>query len=185
MLLEAELLVRAEDVLVEVLGRIRPEDEAVGLPRLHPGAGPASLGAAVERHLSSEARLLACLGAPPAQGGDVASVARAVVLAAGRVDDGDAPVPSADGTAVAVRPLLVRATLERALLAHYAAAYLGSTACPLTEELARPLWELTAPEALSWRQAGWFRAPLPLPDHVSWRDRFLLTAGHPPHPLGH
>ena len=81
--------------------------------------------------------------------------------------------------------LLLRATVARSLLAHYVAAYLGSTACPLPEELARPLWELTAPDAERWRGLGFFRDPMPLPDNVSWRDRFLLTAGHLPHPLGH
>lgn len=80
---------------------------------------------------------------------------------------------------------LLRLTLERALLAHYVAAYLGSTACPLPEELAQPLWELTQPDAGAWRERGYFRSPMPLPDHVSWRDRFLLDAGHEPHPLGH
>lgn len=185
MLHEAELLVRAEDVLVEVLGRIRPEDETIALPPMHPGADAAPLGAAVERHLRSEARLLACLGAPAADGTDVPSAARAVVAAAAGVVDGETVVRAPDGQAVAVRDVLVLATLERSLLAHYVAAYLGSTACPLTEELARPLHELTAPRASHWRQAGWFRAPMPLPDHVSWRDRFLLSAGHEPHPLGH
>ena len=76
--------------------------------------------------------------------------------------------------------------MERSLLAHYVAAYLGSTACPLPEELARPLHELTGPDAAAWRRLGHFREPiLPLPPHVSWRDRFLLEAGHEPHPLGH
>lgn len=79
---------------------------------------------------------------------------------------------------------LLQACLERSLLAHYVAAHLGSTACPLSEELARPLWELTAPDAARWRERGHFRTPLPLPEHVSWRDRFLLTAGHEPHPFG-
>lgn len=80
---------------------------------------------------------------------------------------------------------LLCATIERCLLAHYVAAFLGSTACPLPEELARPLWELTVPQAQQWRERGHFRPPMPLPDHVSWRDRFLLDAGHEPHPAGH
>ncbi|MBC7374208.1 MAG: hypothetical protein H7323_09480, partial [Frankiales bacterium] len=54
---------------------------------------------------------------------------------------------------------LLGATIERSLLAHYVAAFLGSTACPLPEELARPLWELTAPQAQSWRDRGYFRPP--------------------------
>ena len=33
------------------------------------------------------------------------------------------------------------------------------------------------------RSIGIFRDPLPMPDDVSWRDRFLLSAGRDPHPL--
>lgn len=80
---------------------------------------------------------------------------------------------------------LLVTTIERSLLAHYVAAFLGSTACPLPEELARPLWELTQPDASLWRERGYFRPAMPLPAHVSWRDRFLLDAGHEPHPAGH
>ena len=91
-----------------------------------------------------------------------------------------------DGAGGAGRELLLRAAVARALLAHHVAtAALGSTACPLPEELARPLWELTGRDAAAWRALGWFREPLPLPPHVSWRDRFLRTAGHDPHPAAH
>jgi hypothetical protein len=61
---------------------------------------------------------------------------------------------------------------------------LGSRACPLPEHLARGLLEGTGPQAAQWRAAGYFREPLPYPPgHVSWRDRFLLTAGRDPHPF--
>ena len=86
---------------------------------------------------------------------------------------------------LAARDYLLRLTVNRSLIAHYVAAYLGSTACPLPEELARPLWELTAPDAAAWRSLGVFREPLPIPELASWRDTFLRTAGHEPHPLGH
>ena len=43
-------------------------------------------------------------------------------------------------------------------------------------------WSGDGWDAGTWRARGWFREPLPLPPHVSWRDRFLLTAGHDPHP---
>ena len=70
-----------------------------------------------------------------------------------------------------------------AFLAHDIAMAIGSRACPLPEELARPMYEITAPEAERWRSYGVFRAPLPLPEgHVSWRDQFLLMAGRDPHP---
>ena len=50
---------------------------------------------------------------------------------------------------------------------------------------AKGMWEGTWPVAARWRELGLFGEPLPLPDHVSWRDRFLLCAGRDPHPLVH
>ncbi len=186
MLHEAALLVMAEDVLVEVLGRVRPQDEDVVLPRMHVRAtAPRTMAVAIAEHLRDEADVRSALtGMPQDVDGEVAVAARRTCEVVRGQDDGERVVRGA-GAPVTVRVLLVRATVERALLAHYVAAYLGSTACPLTEELARPLWEVTGPDAATWRRDGWFREPLPLPPHVSWRDRFLLTAGHLPHPLGH
>lgn len=186
MLHETALLTMAEDMLVEVLGRVRPQDEDVVLPPLHVrAAAPRTLARAITDHLQDEADVCSALtGLVEPVAKDVAAAARRTCEVAARQDDGERVVRS-DGRPVRVRALLLRTTLERSLLAHYVAAHLGSTACPLPEELARPLWELTSQDAQAWRRAGWFRDPLPLPPHVSWRDRFLLTAGHPPHPLGH
>lgn len=182
MLPEAELFVMAELMLVEVLGRIREPDEQVELPPMHPGSPrPVTMAQAVQDHLREDRLVPELLGGPPPPpDADVAQVAEAACAAARQVaEDGS----SAQG--LTAREFLLRSTLTRAFLAHYVAAYLGSTACPLPEELARPLSELTGPQAARWRELGWFRAPMPLPEHVSWRDRFLLDAGHEPHPLGH
>jgi len=196
MLREAELFVMAEQMLVEVLGRIRAQDQDIVLPPMYGGAArPMSMSQAVQRYAREDALVPAVLDGRPAQpegqggpaGGPdpgVPRIAAAACAAAGRVTDGDAVVHGADGDLPA-RDYLLRTTVARSLLAHYVAAFLGSTACPLPEELARPLWELTAPEAPAWRRLGYFRDPMPLPENVSWRDRFLLTAGHQPHPLGH
>lgn len=189
MLHEAELFVSAETMLVEVLGRVRPQDEAIVLPPMSPRSPrPVPIGQAVEEHVRADLELPGVLTGQdlPHAGldGDVAAAARQACDAAAAVADGDRLLDTTEG-ALTARDVLLRATLQRSLLAHYVAAYLGSTACPLPEELARPLWELTAPDAESWRGLGWFRAPMALPPHVSWRDRFLLTAGHEPHPLGH
>ena len=177
MLPEAEVFVQAEQMLVEVLGRIRPEDEQRVLPALHPGApAPASMRQAVAQQVRDDTALAVALRGPAVPPGSSVAQAADAACAAARGVTGDRP---------GVREELLQATLARSLLAHYVAAYLGSTACPLPEELARPLWELTRPDAERWRALGWFREPLPLPPHVSCRDRFLLSAGHPAHPLGH
>jgi len=188
---EAELFVMAETMLVEVLGRVRPQDEGIVLPPMSPRSPrPVPIGPAVERHVREDLALPGLLQGqalgPPgsAADGDVAAAAQRACAAAVAVVDGDRVLPTPEGELTA-RDVLLRSTLQRSLLAHYVAAYLGSTACPLPEELARPLWELTVTDAESWRRLGWFREPMALPPHVSWRDRFLLTAGHEPHPLGH
>jgi hypothetical protein len=203
MLREAELFVMAEEMLVEVLGRIRDEDRDIVLPPRWeaPGADQAApLRQVVEQYARDEASVPGALSGrtpddiPRGAPGDglpshdrqaaVVRLAAAACAAARAATDGDAVVRTGDGD-LSVRTYLQRLTVTRSLVAHYVAAYLGSTACPLPEELARPLWEATHPEADAWRALGIFRAPLPLPDHVSWRDRFLLSAGHQPHPLGH
>ena len=184
---EAELFVAAEHMLVEVLGRVRRRDHDIVLPAMHPRApGAQTIESAVLQQVQADVALAAALEGrpgPPVPPTDVGGAARRACAAAVTVDGGRRV--RAVGRELPMRDLLLEATVERSLLAHYVAAYLGSTACPLPEELARPLWELTAPHADAWRRAGWFREPLELPPHVSWRDRFLLTAGHLPHPLGH
>ncbi len=206
MLREAELFVMAEQMLVEVLGRIRAEDLEIVLPPMFAGADdPAPLHQVVAQHAVADAwvpdllagRSPGTFGRERYDGGLLGEERQATVVrladeacaAAGRVTDGDAVVHGFHGD-LPTRDFLLRSTVERSLVAHYVATYLGSTACPLPEELARPLWELTAPQAATCRAVGMFREPLPLPDdvlpdQVSWRDRFLLSAGHLPHPLGH
>lgn len=187
---EAELFVMAEQMTEEVLGRVRPEDGGILLPPLlGPPARTRTIREASQEHCAEDALVPAVVSGRwsadtrdpgPAGAGDT----RLVCAAVAGLEDGDLVVPTPYGQ-FALREYLLQATVSRSLLAHYVAAYLGSTACPLPEELARPLCELTFPDADRWRALGWFFAPMPLPPHVSWRDRFLLTAGHEPHPLGH
>ena len=190
MLREAELFVMAEVMLVEVLSRVRPQDQDIVLPELATRADrPLTIAEAVADHLAEDAQVPGVLagGEVLPSGGPASSTAATAedaCDAARKVVDGEAVVVSVHGE-LSARAFLLRSTMARSLLAHYVAAYLGSTACPLPEELARPLWELTAPEAPAWRALGWFHDPMALPPHVSWRDRFLLDAGHQPHPLGH
>lgn len=203
MLREAELFVMAEQMLVEVLGRIRPADQDIVLPPLVGIAGAdgvSELRSVVDQYAADDAAVPHVLAGGRAgefdqdelgqqlRGDDrqaaIVRIADAASAAAGGVSRGDAVVHTVSGDAT-TRDFLLRLTVCRSLLAHYVAAYLGSTACPLPEELARPLWQLTAPHAVAWRSTGIFRNPLPVPELASWRDTFLLSAGHAPHPLGH
>lgn len=201
MLVDAELFVIADEMLVEVLSRIREADLSLELPPLleRPDYDSRStLRFAVQVHLRSEdaaQRALTGQEAVPCPAIDrtlPASALQAMVVAAAAVSS-RAAKQAQDSRAILTTPqglmstedYLRQLTLTRCLVAHYVAAVLGSTACPLPEELARPLWELTSPAAERWRARGYFRAPLPLPEHVSWRDRFLLHAGHEQHPHVH
>lgn len=192
MLREAELFAMAEVMLVEVLGRIRDQDRDIVLPPLTdlPGAEKASpMGTIAERYAEDDACVPTILAGGSADAverddPDVTRIAEAARAAAFAVSDGDAIVHARYGD-VTTRHYLLRLSVNRSLVAHYVAAYLGSTACPLPEELARPLLELTGPDAGTWRSLGIFHEPMPAPDLASWRDRFLLMAGHLPHPLGH
>lgn len=167
MLRDAELFVMAENMLVEVLGRIRPEHHTIVVPPLAGviGTDPAAtLPDLVRAHLADDAQVPARLAdrpdpamgssdpvTPLAEDSPIASalhdavvrVAAAACTAARKVSDGGRRRPGPDGP-VAATQYLRRLRVVRCLTAHYVAAYLGSTACPLPEELARPLWELTA-----------------------------------------
>jgi hypothetical protein len=201
MIREAELFVMSEDVLVEVVGRVRGEQWDIVLPPLldQPGTDrPAAMRLAVGEYARDDAWVPDLLAGrspdeigPDRFGGDllgadphtaVTKYAEQACAAARAVDDGGATVHAA-GRDLGVRDYLTELTLTRAFLAHEIAMHLGSRACPLTEELARGLCAVTGPEAQRWRAAGFFREPVPLPADVSWRDRFLLTAGRDPHPL--
>jgi len=120
------------------------------------------------------------LGAEPQA--TIPRISAAARAAASELTDGAAPVHGEVATVPASDHLWQR-DIARCFLAHDVAMHLGSRACPFTEELACGMWEGTWPDAARWRERGMFGAPLPLPDDVSWRDRFLLCAGRDPHPL--
>jgi hypothetical protein len=200
MIHEAELFVLAEQVAVEVLSRVRPEHRNIKVPPLHdlPGADHVTVASVVRDHARDDAwvpDLLAgrtmdeigrdryagdLLGSDP-----VACLARlgdAAVMAARKATDGAAVVHTGAGD-LSTSEYLLRGAIARTFAAHEVAVHIGSV-CPLTEELARKMWERTEPESERWRSLGIFGAPLlPVPDDVSWRDRYLMAAGRDPHPL--
>jgi hypothetical protein len=203
MIREAELFVMAEQVLVEVLGRIRAEHWDIEIPPLFdvPGADrPTPMRRLVDDYAHEDAwvpdvlagRTMDEVGRGRFAGdllgddphGNLTRISEAACAAARLVTDGDATVHAGYGD-VPVRDHLSRLTIARSFTAHDIAMHLGSRACPLTEELARGMWEASGPEAEKWRSLGIFREPMPMPADVSWRDRFLLSAGRDPHPLHH
>jgi hypothetical protein len=178
---EAELFVQAEQVLLEVLGRIRDEDRDLVLPPLYAGGEPVPMGQVVEVQAADDAEVAALLGTPAADGprgsawqGDAACAAVTAVEDDGELATPDGPVP--------VRAYLQEQVMVRCFRAHDVAMGLGSRACPLPEDLSRGIWELTHDDAARWRARGLWGEPGVEPDHVSWRDRFLLAAGRDPHP---
>ena len=202
MIREAELFVLAEEMLLEVLGRIRTAHRNIIIPPMFdmPGADqPKHIRELVAHYARDDAwvpdmlagRTMAEVG-PDKYDGDLlgtepqAALARIVAAAdaaARTVTDPDATVHCSFGD-IPAREYFLQLNIARSFLAHDIAMGIGSRACPLPEELARPMYELTAPEAERWRSYGVFRTPLPLPEgHVSWRDRFLLMSGRDPHPF--
>lgn len=180
MLREAELFVQAEQMLQEVLGRVRPADADLPLPPVRAGDRPTTMGEVGAVQAAEDAAVAADLGAPDPAGPDAGTwqgdAASAAVTA---VEDETLRVGSGQ---VPVRTYLQEAVMVRCFRAHDVAMGLGSRACPLPEDLARGIWELTHDDAEHWRAAGMWGTPMPEPDHVSWRDRFLLAAGRDPHP---
>jgi hypothetical protein len=202
MIREAELFVMAEETLLEVLGRIRSEHRNIIIPPMFdmPGADqPRPLRDLAAHYARDDAwvpdmlagRTMAEVG-PDKYDGDLlnpdtqaalARITEAACAAARTVTDPEATVHCSFGD-ISAREYLLQLDIARCFLAHDIAMALGSRACPLPEELARPMYELTAPEAERRRSYGVFRTPLPFPEgHVSWRDQFLLMAGRDPHPF--
>lgn len=202
MIREAELFVQAEAVLVEVLGRIRAQDWRIAMPPtadMPRTAKPLTIRQAVRHYARDNAMLPDLLaGRTLAEIGDaydgdllapdplrsVAQLSEATRAVVEKVTDGSASVDPASGEST-VSGCLWRRDIARCFLAHDVAMHLGSRACPFTEDLARGMWEGTWPVAQRWRDAGLFGEPMELPPEVSWRDRFLLSAGRDPHPLDH
>ncbi|MFC4944774.1 hypothetical protein [Pseudonocardia sp. GCM10023141] len=204
MIHEADLFVMAEDTLVEVLSRVRTEQQwDIVIPAMFdvPDADrPRTIRQLVAHYAFDDSwvpDMLAgatmddigrdffdgdLLGSDPQMA--IVRISDAACAAARKVTDPDAVVHCSFGD-VTTSEYFMQINIVRCFLAHDVAFHLGSTACPLPEELARPMWEATAPVADRWRSLGIFREPLPIPDDASWRDRFLRAAGRDPHPVFH
>jgi hypothetical protein len=189
MIRDAELFVMAEDVLVEVIGRVRGEDRTIEMRPLADRESDVAetIRRRLARHVADDLGVPDLLaGREPQDQGSVHEVLGDDAAGAARSAAEKACAAARDVDDEGVAVMLRRLTIERALLAHEIAMHLGSRACPLTEDLARGLCELTEPEPehARWVAEGLFREPLtPFPDDVSWRDRWLMVTGRDPHPF--
>jgi hypothetical protein len=145
---EAELFVAAEEMLLEVIGRIRGDQWRVALPPLlDAGADrPAPLRTVVARHAAEEARVPDLLAGRPPTGAadglsdaDVPRLTAAACAAAREFGDRDGMVRTAAGD-VTVAEYLWQLTMARSFLAHDIAMALGSRACPLPEDWPAGCW---------------------------------------------
>lgn len=202
MIAEAELFVKAETMLLEVLGRVRPEHRGLVIPPVFdmPGTDrPRLLRELVAHYARDDAWVPDMLAGstmaevgPDKFDGDLlgsdtraalTQIVEAACAAAGTVTDPGATVHCGFGD-VTTSNYLWQLNIARCFIAHDIAMALGSRACPLPEDLAKGMYDGLKADAPRWRELGVFRAPLPLPaGHVSWRDQFLLMAGRDPHPF--
>jgi hypothetical protein len=197
MIREAELFVLADEAAVRVITQIRPGHWETMLPPLFdmPGADEARpLRRAVNHYAYDNAwvpDLLAGrtmdevgrdrfdgdrLGADPAAA--VARISADACAAARRVTDRDAVVHCSYGD-VPVWDYFWQLNIARTVAAHDIAAHIGVD-CPISEELARGMWEGTEPAADMWRSFGIYRSPVTVPADASWRDRYVALTGRQP-----
>ncbi len=107
--------------------------------------------------------------------GNIARIAEDARAAAAKVTERDAVVHCGYGD-VPAWDYFWQLNVARSLAAHDIARHLGAES-PLSEELARAMWEGTAPAADMWRSFGIYRQEVPVADGASWRARYLGLTG--------
>jgi hypothetical protein len=107
--------------------------------------------------------------------GNMARIAERARAAAARVTDRDAVVHCGFGD-VPAWDYFWQLNVARTLAAHDIARHLGAES-PVSEELAKAMWEGTAPSADMWRSFGIYREEAPVPEGASWRARYLALTG--------
>jgi hypothetical protein len=194
MIHEAEVFQLADQAAVHAFKLVGPEDMDSVLPPLFdmPGADqPLPLRQVLTHAAYDEAwipdmlagRTMEEVGRDTYDGdllgddphGSIARIAERARAAAGRVTDRDAVVHCAYGD-VPVWDYFWQLNVARTLAAHDIARHLGAES-PVSEELAKAMWEGTAPAADTWRSFGIYREEVAVPDGASWRARYLGLTG--------
>ncbi|RSM61959.1 TIGR03086 family protein [Kibdelosporangium aridum] len=110
--------------------------------------------------------------------GNINRIAEAALAAAREVTDRDATVHCAYGD-VPAWDYFWQLNIARSLVAHDLALHIGVPS-PITEELARGMYEGTAPSADMWRSFGIYRQPVEVGEDASWKDKYLALTGRQP-----
>jgi hypothetical protein len=194
---EAEVFVLADQAAVRVYGQIREDQWNSELPPLFemPGADqPVPLRQAINHYAYDNSwvpDMLAgrtmdevgrdrfdgdLLGSDPR--GNLERISAAARDAARTVTDRDAIVHCSYGD-VPTWDYFWQLNVARTIGAHDVAKLIGADN-PLSEELARGMWEGTGAAAPMWRSMGIFRSPVPVSAEAPWRDRFLALTGRQP-----
>jgi hypothetical protein len=194
MIHEAAVFHRADEAAVRAFALVGPEDMDSVLPPVFdmPGADrPVPLRQVLAHAAYDEAwipdllagRTMDEVGRDAYDGdllgddphGSIARIAARARAAAAQATDRDAVVHCSYGD-VPAWDYFWQLNVARTLIADDIARHLGAES-PVTEELARAMWEGTAPAADMWRSFGVYREEVPVPDGASWRARYLGLTG--------
>jgi hypothetical protein len=194
---EAEVFVLTDQAAVQVYGQIREDQWDSMLPPLFemPGADqPVPLRQAINHYAYDNSwvpHMLAgrtmdevgherfdgdLVGRDPR--GNLERISAAARDAARTVTDRDAIVHCSYGD-VPTWDYFWQLNIARTIGAHDVAQLIGADN-PLSEELARGMWEGTEAAAPMWRSMGIFRSRVPVSADAPWRDRFLALTGRQP-----
>ncbi|MGH3585054.1 MAG: hypothetical protein ACRDQ0_01920 [Pseudonocardia sp.] len=194
MIHEAEVFQLADEAALHAFTLVRPEDMDSELPPVFdmPGADtpvplrgvlahaaydeawiPDMLAGATMDEVGRDAHDGDLLGDDPH--GSLTRICAAARAAAARVTDREAVVHCGYGE-VPMWDYFWQLNVARTLTGHDLAVHLGAES-PVTEDLARAMYEGTAPAADMWRSFGVYRQEVPVPDGASWRARYLGLTG--------
>ncbi|CAM4104807.1 TIGR03086 family protein [Kibdelosporangium persicum] len=197
MIPEAEVFLRAETALLSVYAQLRDEHWDTIFPPIFDMEGankPLPVRQVVNHHVYDDAwipdmlagRTMDEVGRDRYDGdllgddphGNIQRFADAAMAAARKADDRDWMVHCGYGD-VPAWDYFWQLNIARGLAAHDLARHIGVPS-PITEELARGMYEGTAPSADMWHSFGVFRTPVAVAEDASWRDRFLALTGRRP-----
>jgi hypothetical protein len=194
MIREAEIFLQAEAAIVSVYARLRDRDWASVIPPVFdmPGTDqPIPVRQLVAHHLYDDSWIPDMLAGRTMDevgrdryDGDLAGtdpqasikrIANAATEAARAVTDREATVHCSWGDTT-TWDYFWQLNIARTLTAHDLAVHIGVDS-PLSEELARGMFEGTAESAEMWRSIGIYRKQVEIAEDASWRDRYLALAG--------